>query len=286
MNSTGLQRFSDELKKQRTDKDISLQQISSKTKIDMKFLKAIEENNFGIMPEVYMRAFIKEYANTIGLDGAGTLIKFDKYKSGEFSAIEEEVEYPERHGSDSADKNVKEFDSATAPGRNKDEGDGISKNQIIYILGGAIVIIVVLVIYFGFLQDGKSEIVTERQVLPPVVESTEKPVDRFVEKTPEKISNPTENATQKSFTVKVTATDTSWMRVLIDDKITDEFMLNPNSAKDLTAEDNMKFLLGNSGGVQFWLNGENLNFQGVKGVIKNVRIDKNGLSLIQAPGKN
>ena len=61
MSLEELKKFSNELKEHREKTGITLQQISQKTKIDIKFLKSIEESNFDILPEIYIKAFIKEY---------------------------------------------------------------------------------------------------------------------------------------------------------------------------------------------------------------------------------
>lgn len=286
MSNPVLKKFSDELKKHREEKEISLQQISSKTKIDIKFLKAIEENNFDVMPEVYMRAFIREYANTIGLDGPATLIKFDKYKSGVTPVSETTTSGDEATESDktsSENEGIKEFDSTSHSGNKNAAGDGMSKNQVIYISAAAVVIISVIIAYFVYDTQSTPEFITERQADPPA-QVEEQPQERFIEK--EKTTGPASPAAavSKGLNIKITASDTTWIRVLIDDTSTQEFMLYPNGAKDLTGIYNMKFLLGNSGGVQFWLNGENLNFQGKQGVIRNIKIDKNGLSSITPSG--
>jgi cytoskeletal protein RodZ len=61
--------FGEELKKEREVRNISLEEIASATKIHIKFLKAIEENNFEIIPgEFFIKNFLKAYANYLGLD--------------------------------------------------------------------------------------------------------------------------------------------------------------------------------------------------------------------------
>lgn len=77
-----LKKFGQELKAVREQKDIPLQQIFNKTRIDIKFLHAIEDGNFEIMPEVYLRAFIKEYAKSLDLDPNVVIQKYDSAKQG------------------------------------------------------------------------------------------------------------------------------------------------------------------------------------------------------------
>ncbi|MHA6251226.1 helix-turn-helix domain-containing protein [Oceanobacillus sp. CAU 1775] len=57
------------LKEARIAKGLSLDSLQEVTKIQKRYLAAIEEGNFNILPgKFYARAFIKEYANAVGLD--------------------------------------------------------------------------------------------------------------------------------------------------------------------------------------------------------------------------
>ncbi|SIT67077.1 helix-turn-helix domain-containing protein [Edaphobacillus lindanitolerans] len=57
------------LKQARKEKGYSLDDLQELTKIQKRYLSAIEEGDFGIMPGTfYVRAFIKQYAEAVGLD--------------------------------------------------------------------------------------------------------------------------------------------------------------------------------------------------------------------------
>src|SRR5690625_5010246 len=61
----------EKLKEARQAKNLTLEDIQEATKIQKRYLRAIEEGNFHILPgSFYARAFIKEYAQAIGLDAA------------------------------------------------------------------------------------------------------------------------------------------------------------------------------------------------------------------------
>ncbi len=58
------------LKKVRKDKDISLKEIEKETMIRKKYLEDLEKERYDQIPgNAYVKAFIKCYANYIGLEG-------------------------------------------------------------------------------------------------------------------------------------------------------------------------------------------------------------------------
>lgn len=62
------------LKSARIEKGYTLDDLQQITKIQKKYLIAIEEENFSVLPgDFYVRAFIKQYAETVGLDPASLL---------------------------------------------------------------------------------------------------------------------------------------------------------------------------------------------------------------------
>ncbi|WP_187254429.1 helix-turn-helix domain-containing protein [Alkalicoccus halolimnae] len=59
------------LKKARQEKGVSLDELQQKTKIQKRYLEAIEAGNYSEMPgDFYARAFIKSYAEAVGLHSA------------------------------------------------------------------------------------------------------------------------------------------------------------------------------------------------------------------------
>lgn len=65
------------LKEARQAKGLSLDNLQEMTKIQKRYLEAIEEGNFDIMPGAfYVRAFIKQYAEAVGLDAEELLVTY------------------------------------------------------------------------------------------------------------------------------------------------------------------------------------------------------------------
>lgn len=67
------------LKKARADKGLTLDNLQQSTKIQKRYLIAIEEENFSALPgDFYVRAFIKQYAEAVDLDANELLKKLDE----------------------------------------------------------------------------------------------------------------------------------------------------------------------------------------------------------------
>jgi cytoskeletal protein RodZ len=59
----------EELKRRREERDITLADISEATRIGTRFLKAIESDNFSVLPGgIFTRSFIRAYAKQVGMD--------------------------------------------------------------------------------------------------------------------------------------------------------------------------------------------------------------------------
>lgn len=67
------------LRQARTERDLSIEDIQALTKIQKRYLHGIEEGNYDSMPgPFYVRAFVRQYAEAVGLNGDEIL---DTYKS-------------------------------------------------------------------------------------------------------------------------------------------------------------------------------------------------------------
>jgi cytoskeletal protein RodZ len=74
-----LSELADVLRKARQEKGMSLVDIQEATKIQRRYLEAIESGNFAVLPgHFYVRAFIKSYAEAVGLDAEELM---NQYKS-------------------------------------------------------------------------------------------------------------------------------------------------------------------------------------------------------------
>jgi len=274
MPSEELKKLAEELKETREKAEITLEFIASKTRIDMKFLKAIEEGDFEVMPEVYIRAFIKEYAVQCGLDPDSVLEKYDLAKKGKYVEkkeldSEEKDDNKEDEPKSNETNSKKEFTDVQTPTEvDKPRGN---KQQIVLALGAIIVIVIVIAGYFLFIKNSSPDIVVEK----PFEEVLQEQNKRFEITEDEKPKEPVK--TVDSLALSISATDTCWVNVTIDGNIDKEFMLYRNTSTTVKAATKFDVIVGNVGDISLKLNGEPLALEGNKGQRKTFSVNKDGL---------
>jgi len=71
--------FYNKYKNFRIENNIDLKDISKRTKIDLKYLQALERGKFAEIPPVYVKLFFKAYINEIGVDINEALSELDSF---------------------------------------------------------------------------------------------------------------------------------------------------------------------------------------------------------------
>ncbi len=107
------------------------------------------------------------------------------------------------------------------------------------------------------------------------------------EESNKQISNEFHNiAMRDSLLLGISATDSVWIQVKIDDSKVEEVYMRRGDVKEFKGKTEFKLLVGNSGALILKLNGIDLPFIGVKGSVKRLKIDKNGVQLIQVKNES
>ncbi len=285
-----LNKFAAELKEARQRNEISLQQIAAKTRIDFKFLENIENGNFSFLPEIYIKAFIREYAKSVGLNEQITLNKFDAAKHGkqydELGNIEEEIKKQKSEKEETKPKTAqtppiaRSYEAYTPPSPEAGKSSKFDKKNmtIAGITGG--IIILFLIIYFGFIHSS-SEIIVPEKSYDEVIKDNQ---PRFEQATPKpQTADVTNTVAGDSLSLLIKTDDSSWVKILLDSSRVVEYTLLPHSFKDIKALRNYQMIVGNASAIQFKLNNKPLNFTGGKHEVKYVSIDSTGLKYLQTP---
>jgi transcriptional regulator with XRE-family HTH domain len=309
-------KIAEELKAARLKNNLTLKQLAAKTRIDKKFLEAMEEGNFSFLPELYVKAFIKEYATIVGLKADIVLKKYEAAKEG--LPYDETGEVPgekkvESVTEKSDEEKVSEEKPAEEKTEEKTEKPGAVKhsvhqsetvfskpvttfdstahqrsglktgNKSLYLIGAVIggIIVVFGLVYLIFFNNG-NEIVVPEKPYDEVVSQTRQ---RYEEK-PTAVTDSIQNtsASSDSLNLLIQTTDTSWVKIILDDSSTEEFILFPNSQKSIKAENNFKITFGRSSAIKLHLNSKPLTFNPGSKTVTHVLINSKGLEyLYNAP---
>ena len=282
-----LDKFAEELKQAREENEITLQQMAAKTRIDIKFLEAIDNGNFSFLPNIYVRAFIKQFAKTVGLDEEETIKKYEAAKQGKMPekvevAKEEKKESLEKDIPEPKKKQTKSVQTFADVTETKTEDDS-GKKKMAIMTGGAVVgvIVIAFLIYLVFFQDSSQIIVEEKPYEEVLEESTQRYVEEEVDD--EQITSAENSDSLFLQIINRDSRDSAWVLVITDNLIKEDYLIYPGSGKTFKAGNNFKFILGNSGVIRLELNGENLEFEGRRKSVRYFKLDKNGLERLYSP---
>jgi cytoskeletal protein RodZ len=285
-----LKNFASDLKHLRENSGFTLQNIHQKTRIDIKFLEAIEEGNFDVIENVYVRAFIKSYASAIGLDPNETLKNFDSAREGKLYSVDKEQTEVSKEPSGLSKEKVY---SSVSESEKEYPRPNSWHQKYIAPMSIFIFVIAVISIYFLFIKDDSNiivketpfnEIMTEKES-----ESSEAPKseqERFEILSDDTVSVVPAVDSGGNVDIKLLATDTTWIQVTKDDNEEEEFILMPGNTKNYNLVDNIKVLIGNAGGLNIYLNDSLLDLRSKKGEIKYVLVNKEGLTFLRVQRKN
>lgn len=76
--------FARDLKHIREEKNISLRDISIKTRLNISVLESLENADYSFQPQTYIRAFLKQYISALDLDVEEVLFDYDLARSGKY----------------------------------------------------------------------------------------------------------------------------------------------------------------------------------------------------------
>jgi cytoskeletal protein RodZ len=273
-----LEKIAEELHEARLKSGITLQQMAGKTRVDIKFLEAIDNGDFTFLSEPYVKAFIKDFAKMVGLDENKIILKYEAAKQGKLSEDIEEEKKSVVDEKREEPKPLQKYD-ATSPGSPDNSKKTINPKIRLYGAIGVIFIFVLLFIYLIFFKSSSEIVVAEK----PIEEVIKDSQQRFVPEEKPKQEVTTVTQQQDSLTLNILASDTSWVKIILDDKSEVEFILFPKSQKSIKALDDYKITLGNAGAIKFQMNDKPLNFSAKAGSVTHVQINKSGLTYLKSP---
>jgi cytoskeletal protein RodZ len=253
--------FGEELKKLRLDKQVSLMDISFSTRINIKFLEAIEAGKFSILPQTYVRAFLREYGEAIGMGSGEILQKYDALREPQSSPVRREP-VPSPHSNPAPSVR-------TSEPKEQKISMAFKKN----VLFAGVLLAAVAFVFILRTPTVKSPEATQEVPFDAVVKESE--ASTFKPDTLASVVIPPTVVRADSLHLEMATTDTVWISILVDGKKSLVYLFPPNRKRTFSAKDQFSITMGNAGGASFKLNGRDLGALGRRGaVIRNVLINE------------
>ena len=288
-----LDEFSEELRSAREKSGITLKQIAQQSRIDLKYIEAIDRGEFDFLPELYVKAFIKQYAKIVDLDEEEIIAKYESAKKGK--TVEEEGSNQEEESglqkSVPDEKKAKVKHVSHASYKNHDDSfqdtekaepanflELLLSNKILLITTIAVIAVVLfIIIYFLFLKSNPNIVVAEKSY----DEIRKENMQRYINEG--NVNFPEEKTTVDSLTLEIQAVDSAWFYIRVDNSEILDFVLYPYSKRTLKALTGFRMTIGNSGDTRLKLDNKSLHLAGKKKEVRYVYIDKNGLKYLKPP---
>jgi len=281
-----LDKFADYLREIRLKNGATIQEIAAKTRIDIKFLEAIDSGNFGFLPDLYVKAFLKQYAKAIGLDENDTIKKYEDALEGKFigqeepkSLLEQKVEISSPQPEPEGEKPIPIYDGSEPlpqPDTNKIDVQKVTK-VLVYSAG---IILVGVAVFFAFFNRSSTIVVEE----PPYEKVLEETKERYQVQEEEQAAADKFNTDSLTLQiVNADSVDSAWVMIIYDDLVKEDFLLYPQNAKTVYALDNFKFTLGNSGVILLKLDDKILNFEGRRGSVRHYEVTRDSIQRLNSP---
>ncbi len=237
-----------ELKRERELRGISLEEISESTKINLRFLQALEEDKLEAMPsKFFIKALLRTYAKFLGLEEHSVLNKYH-----EASILQEQIVQTEEQTLRSEEKTSKK-----------------GKKWVTTLIMGACLLI--LVGWFYFFAPKKRTSTPSAETKPSITlqEETHSPPPASQ---PEATAEPA--AEEKGLALEISFVEETWLQVYADGELKLEAIKQPGDNLVIQAQQELLFFLGNAGGITYSLNKKKGKPFGPSGAVRrNIRIN-------------
>ena len=237
-----------ELRQQREARGKSLEEISQVTNIAVRFLHAIERDDYRELPgELYNRSFIRQFARAIGYDEARALQLYERQSGSPRIPTDEEV------------SRTPEFLPSPKTG-----------NALLLTLTLSIVVIVVAGTSYAFPGWWKflshpllSSQKTSSPQAPPTPSAEPPPVATT---TPASPPDPALPPPTDELVLELRATGKCWTRIQVDGGKQEEFILLPDDVRLYRAKEKIVLSLGARQFVSVTVNGRSLELPSRDGI--------------------
>jgi transcriptional regulator with XRE-family HTH domain len=266
------------LKEERLTQKLSLEDISEKTKIRVNFLAAIEDDDYAVLPPVYIRSFIKSYAQALRIPHTDMISQIDSILN--LQKPKELFIQPSVETSEPDDSQMTKKTNGNQLNKNKYSVRQTRINIINYSIYSGLILAAIALIYFSIFSGKEGE---NRSDLLGVESADTTNIKEDKEESGGLFSF-LDKSESDSLVLEAVAVDTVWLRIDMDGKYSAGVTLYPEMKMRWSAMKYFIISLGNAGGVTFYRDGSKLEPFGKKGiVIRNLKITRDKIESSAEP---
>lgn len=262
--------FGDKLRHEREARGVSLEEIAKVTKIGTRSLKALEEENFGILPGgIFNKGFVRSYARFLGLDEEKAVADYQD------AAKEEPLSV----------KVIADQSAKLKASRVPHMREGFVDNPMVRSVGVLLLLLALISGAYisyrrGYLHSMRLQLLHRKASMeagglkPPSTTATVLPV-ATAPQTPivaTSAPNPANPALPQGdtvgllpageFAVSIRTSEESWLSITTDGQRPVQRLFEPNEQQTITARDRIHMVIGNPVGTELSLNGKPLAIGG------------------------
>ncbi|HOT96036.1 MAG TPA: helix-turn-helix domain-containing protein [bacterium] len=270
-----LKSLGEEIARQRQEKGMTIAQLSARTKITEGFLEKLEQGDFGFLPVVYIRAFIRAVAAEIGLDPEVMMRRFDNARG---TAV------PDRSTAETAAQPAP--DKPFAPPAEKSlrlepeerrEPDDTGRFKSPFTLGLMLLALLALLYVFFSHKPSKEpnpmdagiSVVAPTAENQPLRDAPLVPVDEH---------NKVDSTAVSRLMLTLKSEETAWVRIVYQDSLVEEGVFTEGLSRSWISPEKFYLKIGNAGGIRLALDGQDLGYPGKKGQVVTIVVTKEGVA--------
>jgi cytoskeleton protein RodZ len=281
-----MDRFGEYLRAAREARNVSLAEISDSTHISVRFLEALENERFDLLPGgVFVISFTRQYARIVGLDEDEAVQRLNQVAHPVESALGEWT--PRDKNADDTGAKLAELITDFMRRRGMTLVGGIM--TLVLVAGG-----------LSYFQATESFPTVERAASTEPAGSAQTglsdagaPVPAAREARPVEVLSREElndgasaiALGNSSIQLELKLTDRAWVRVVADGERVLEDNLEAGFEQTIRADDSVQLFVGNAGGVKVALNGESMPPIGPTGHVRRVDVSPTGMEVVDIEPK-
>ncbi len=302
--------FGEKLRLEREKRKITLEQISSSTKIGTRMLQALEEDKFNQLPGgIFNKGFVRAYSRVVGLDEDQTVAEYLQ-ASGDAPPVrieavgrEATVRETDRRSIDRRDNDRRNTDDRNIDHRNDDENIRLEASSettprpLPWGWFAAILLIVALALSFwshrrrerarppfqpltAAQQNNTQSSPAASAAISPSASTPAASTKAAQTVTGSISTTKTKDLTAAApgeFTVVIQAREDSWISITADGKSVESELLPAGDERTIHGRKEVIVRAGNAGGVDFRFNGKKVEAGGDYGEVKTVTFGPAGM---------